>query len=178
MKMKILASVSLMVLTQAAVAVEISGFKDYMFGDPLSKYLNDETYTCSNTEVNMSGDYKCTKINPAKETIAGQKLKWLELRFASDTKKLQHIYMTYLDSNDYPDVLDYSSFIPNETYLIKQKLTEKHGAPADHCGIKGCTDYLWQHTTSKGEASILLNTFQVRFSLIKNPGDEKPSGKY
>ena len=43
---------------------------------------------------------------------------------AWDTNKLRYIYAIYLDSNDYPDVLDYSSFVPRETSQIKQQMTD------------------------------------------------------
>ena len=177
MKSSLLTSLFLLMLSQIAVAEEITGFNNFKFGDPLANYLQDTSYSCSIDKKSKFGDYKCTNINPITETIAGHKLNWLELQFAWDTKKLRLIYMTYLDSNDYPDVLDYSSFVPKETHLIKQALTEIYGNSEKHCGIKGCTDYIWRQGRSIGDPYIHLNAFEVRFTLNRFSEDGRLSDK-
>ena len=157
--------------TPLAAAEEITGFNDYTFGDPLSKYLNDAAFSCAIDKKGKFGDYKCTKNKPATERIAGKKLNWLELQFAWDTKKLRYIYAIYLDSNDYPDVLDYSSFVPRETGQIKRILTEKYGEPEDYCGRKGCSDLMWRQGTSMGDPYVLLNVSEIRFAVKRVTDD-------
>ena len=170
MKTLVFTILSLLV-SQLVAAEEITGFNNYMFGDPLSKFLNDPSFSCAIDKSSKFGDYKCTKNKPATETIAGKKLNWLELQFTWDTKQLRYIYMIYLDSNDYPDVLDYSSFVPAETSKIKQLLTDKYGEPEEHCGIKGCSDLIWRSGASMGDPYIILNVSDLRFAVKRDSED-------
>ena len=164
-----------LLIVQLAAAEEITGFNNYVFGDPLSKYLDNASFNCAIDKSGKFGDYKCTKNKPETESIAGKKLNWLELQFAWDTNKLRYIYAIYLDSNDYPDVLDYSSFVPRETSQIKQLLTDKYGEPEDYCGKKGCSDLVWRRGMSIGDPYIHLNVSEVRFAVKRDSEDGKLS---
>ena len=164
----LLVTVASLLISQLAAAEEITGFKNYKFGDSLSQYLKDNSFSCAIDKLSKFGDYKCTKNKPETETIAGKKLNWLELQFAWDTNKLRYIYAIYLDSNDYPDVLDYSTFVPRETSQIKQLLTDKHGEPEDYCGKKGCSDLIWRRGASMGDPYIHLNVSEIRFAIKRD----------
>lgn len=174
MKSLVITVVSLLI-SPLVVAGEITGFNNYMFGDPLSKFLNDPSFSCAIDKSSKFGEYKCTKNIPGTEMIAGKRLNWLELQFAWNTKQLRYIYVIYLDSNDYPDVLDYSSFVPAETSQIKQLLTEKYGEPEDYCGIKGCSDLIWRRDASMGEPYIHLNASEIRFAVKRDSEDGRLS---
>lgn len=171
----LLVSLASLLISQLAVAEEITGFKTFQFGDTFSKYLNDASFSCAVDKSSKFGDFKCTKNKPGTEMVAGKKLNWLELQFTWDTKKLRSIHVIYLDSNDYPDVLDYSSFVPRETSQIKKSLTEKYGEPEDYCGKKDCSDLIWRHNASMGEPYIHLNVSEIRFAVKRDSENGKLS---